>query len=94
MNKTKKNMIGICAGAFCICVAFAQSFSSDENAGEDLWVENVEALTNSEFNTQTTWRCSGLPITVTCKIKCGVCGTGTEGAGILEGKHSCNVSRP
>lgn len=94
MRKMIKVGLGMCFCVFCAFAVVATICGSNQKCNDDLWTENVEALTESEFMTKTTWSCSGMPITASCSITCGVCGTSTNGNGTLRGYHECNVKKP
>ncbi len=91
MKNVKKFVLGMGASALCLCaVAFGHNSVS---SSKDLWAENIEALTDDEYETYTTWTCSGTPITVQCSASCGVCGTTVSGAGTLSGTHKCWIKK-
>ena len=52
----------------------------------DLFLANVEALSEGEFITDTSWHCSGDGV---CAAKCPQCGTTVGGTGKLKGEHHC-----
>lgn len=56
-----------------------------------LMAENVEALSETEYATETTWSCSNVPLAASCAAKCAVCGTSINGHGTLTGSHKCNI---
>ncbi|MDE6335682.1 MAG: hypothetical protein K2J63_10405 [Muribaculaceae bacterium] len=84
-------IVGAVALSICAAVtAYGHKSSIGEN---DLFADNVEALTKIDFDyeTETTWVCDHRD-TLRCGAGCG-CGTTVTGYGALTGYHKCKHIR-
>lgn len=78
-------------GAFMLVVImggmYFNSLTSVQN-GSDLLIKNVEALSEGDIISETTWQCSGKKKDP-CGAACGNCRAYVKGTGKLEGEHRC-----
>lgn len=93
MNNVRKFVFGLGASALCMCVAVVGHNSAGSNTSDGLLAENIEALTLEEYDVETTWNCTGVPIISECRQKCGVCGSELNGKGSSTGSHKCSIKK-
>lgn len=91
MKKIKKAVLVMGATIlFAGSLSIGQKVSASQNT-DNILSENIEALTETEYETLTTWNCTGTPLSSVCEEECGVCGTKIHGNGKLTGEHKCKV---
>lgn len=88
MKKVRKTVFCY-LGAFAFVAALGGTYFNSANVrnSSDLLIQNVEALSDTEYIIETTWLCKGEKSP--CGASCGNCRTRVKGYGALEGEHRC-----
>lgn len=94
MDRNKKKVLNY-LGAFAFVAVLGGTYFNSANVrnSSDLLVQNVEALSDTEYIIETTWTCKGEKNL--CVASCGNCRIRVQGYGTLEGEHKCiKISTP
>ena len=82
----KKTLFAALSAVVLVSASYIGYRQVSNSSADDLFMANVEALSDSEF-TNTSWYCEETGI---CSAMCGKCGTSVHGTGTLKGSHQCS----